>query len=268
VIGAASVTGAGPQRRAELAVVSYGVCIAVAATDAAALARLAEHLPPGRRVPSSRAVQRAYALDCRDGIGRLDVDDRTVAEGAVADLVRIFASDVQLYVAEMAPHHVFVHAGAVGWGGRAIVVPGRSLSGKTTLVAELIRAGATYYSDEYAILDDHGRVHPYARTLSIRDGGPRPSGQRTVEDLGGRGGSEPLPVGLVVLTEYRADAVWAPRPLSAGQGALGLFANTVSARRRPAAALSALRHAVEHATVLGGVRGDAGVTATAVLQVL
>jgi hypothetical protein len=34
-----------------------------------------------------------------------------------------------------------------------------SYSGKTTLVSELIRAGATYYSDEYAVIDERGRVH-------------------------------------------------------------------------------------------------------------
>ena len=43
----------------------------------------------------------------------------------------------------------------VTWGrGRAIVIPGRTFSGKSTLVAELVRAGATYYSDEYAVEDE------------------------------------------------------------------------------------------------------------------
>ena len=56
---------------------------------------------------------------------------------------------------------VFVHAGVVGWKGHAIVIPGRSRSGKTTLVAELVKAGAEYYSDEFAVLDAEGRVHPF-----------------------------------------------------------------------------------------------------------
>jgi hypothetical protein len=30
-------------------------------------------------------------------------------------------------------------------------------------VAELVRAGATYYSDEFAVLDSRGRVHPFPR---------------------------------------------------------------------------------------------------------
>jgi len=79
-----------------------------------------------------------------------------------------FETDLQLYVAEMAPRRLFVHAGVVGWRGQAIIIPGRTFTGKTTLVAALVKAGATYYSDEYAVLDVRGRVHPYARPLGIR----------------------------------------------------------------------------------------------------
>ena len=44
--------------------------------------------------------------------------------------LRAFEANVQLYVAEMSPEHVFVHAGVVSWRGRAILLPGRSFSGK------------------------------------------------------------------------------------------------------------------------------------------
>ena len=72
-------------------------------------------------------------------------------------------------IAEVARNRVFVHAGVVGWKGRAIVIPGRSYSGKSTLVSELIRAGAAYYSDEYAVFDSRGRVYPFAKPLEMRD---------------------------------------------------------------------------------------------------
>jgi hypothetical protein len=62
-----------------------------------------------------------------------------------------FENHLQLWVAEGAPRHAFVHAGVVGWRGRAMVIPRSSHSGKSTLAAALIRAGATYYSDEYAV---------------------------------------------------------------------------------------------------------------------
>src|SRR5262249_36246454 len=83
--------------------------------------------------------------------------------------LRTFEADVQLHVAEMAPERVFVHAGVVAYQGRGILLPGRSFAGKSTLVRELVQAGAQYYSDEYAVLDADGAVHPYPRPLSIRN---------------------------------------------------------------------------------------------------
>ena len=57
-----------------------------------------------------------------------------------------------------------MHAGAVAWRDRGIVIPGRSHSGKTTLVRALVEA-ARYYSDEFAVLDPQGRLHPYPLPL-------------------------------------------------------------------------------------------------------
>jgi hypothetical protein len=74
--------------------------------------------------------------------------------------------------------------------------------------------------------------------------------------LGGRAGVAPLPVGCVVVTEYRPGAQWRPRLLTPGETVLALLANTVPARRRPKAALVTLGAAVSHATALKGVRGE------------
>src|SRR5262249_57961124 len=78
--------------------------------------------------------------------------------------------------------------------GLAIVVPGRSHTGKSTLVAELVRRGATYWSDEFAVLDDAGRVHPYRRPLVPRGLTAPPPDLRLVR----ADPPEPLPIGLVV----------------------------------------------------------------------
>ncbi len=69
-----------------------------------------------------------------------------------------------------------------------------SFSGKTTLVRALVDAGAVYYSDEFAALDETGRVIPYARRLTF----VAPTRAQTiysVEQLGGVAGVEPLRVG-------------------------------------------------------------------------
>jgi hypothetical protein len=146
----------------------------------------------------------------------------------------------------------------VGWRGQAILVPGTSFSGKTTLVAELVRAGAVYYSDEYAVLDEKGRVHPFAKPLSIRE--PNNGGRQTdypIEAFTGNKGVKPLAVGLVLLTEYNPTASWRPRSVSPGKAVLALMAHTVTARNRPEATLQTLRHVVSGATVLRGRRGEA-----------
>ncbi len=84
-------------------------------------------------------------------------------------VMRALESDLQITVALNAKNRLFVHAGVVGWRSQAILIPGRTFSGKSTLVEALVRAGATYYSDEFAVLDSKGRVHPYTRPLSLRE---------------------------------------------------------------------------------------------------
>ena len=184
------------------------------------------------------------------------------------DLLERFESCVQLYVAEHAPRRVFVHAGVVGWRGRAIVIPGRSRSGKTTLVAELVRAGAVYYSDEYAVFDGEGRVHPYARPLAVREGGSLRQTRRPAEAFGGCAGTGPLPVGLLVASLYERGARWRPRPLSPGEAVLEMLSNTVPARRSPGRALAALSCAAGTAAALAGSRGEAVRAAEAILKSL
>jgi hypothetical protein len=156
----------------------------------------------------------------------------------------------------------------VGWNDKAILIPGRSMSGKTTLVAELVRAGATYYSDEFAVLDERGRVHPFPKPLAMREGNSLKQTNYEVEHFGGSTGVKPLPVALVVVCRYGSRASWQPRRLTAGEGMLALLDNTVSARREPEQAMTALREVVLRAPVLKGVRGEASETAEMVLRSL
>lgn len=247
---------------------SYGVRAGIRVNRKGTLDRILPYLPPGWKESHSRNVDRLYSFVISDETHRgkrrrlnaLYVDENRLAGmPKLEQAIDAFESNLQLFVAETAPRRVFVHAGVVGLGGRAIVIPGRSFSGKTSLVAALVKAGAIYYSDEYAVLDERGRVHHYARPLSIRQNGylEKPKKYR-VEALGGRSGVKPLPVGMVVVSRYEAGARWRPRRLSEGEGALELMANTVSARRQPEAMLEAIRGVVSLAPVLKGTRGEAG----------
>jgi hypothetical protein len=254
---------------------SYGVRIGIRSNDACALDRVCHHLPSEWETMSSSFVDRVYSIliggrGVRANVRRLNLlygDHVQLARSLDLDSVfETLESDLRLFVAELARHRVFVHAGVVGWKGRAIVIPGRSYSGKSTLVAELVRAGATYYSDEYAVLDSRGWVHPFAKPLELREEGEFRQTKFTAAELGGQSGTKPLPVGLVLMTQFKNGAQWRPRKLTAGKGVLEMLFNTVSARRNPERALATLQRVAAQADVLKGVRGDARRVAAAVLE--
>ena len=257
---------------------SYGVRVGVRVNSPEALALVQDYFPPGWKPTRSPVVERLYSLILGQGDGaarggrRFSLFYRDLARLArtkdLEEALALFESDLHLHVATEARRRVFVHAGVVGWKGRALLVPGRSLSGKTTLVAELVRAGATYYSDEYAVLDARGRVHPYPRPLQIRARETGRQSRHAVETLGGRAGRGPLPIGLVVLAHFRPGAKWRPRELSAGRGVLELLSQTVSARNRPERAFSALQQVATRALILKGARGEAAELAGRLLRTL
>ncbi len=261
-----------------MAATAYGVRFGVRVSEEGALRLLTERLPPGWRRASSTSVDRIFSLVVGgEGHGRglrrlslLYAEASCVARSRdLEHALERFESALQLYVAEHSPRRVFVHAGVVGWRGRAVVIPGRSMSGKTTLVSELVRAGAVYYSDEYAVFDSRGLVHPYARPLAVREGGGPRQTRRPVESFGGHAGRGALAVGLVLASRYERGARWRPRPLSAGEAVLEMLSHTVPARAGPRRALSALSKAAAAASVaLAGERGEAARVAGAILGML
>jgi len=227
----------------------------------------AEHLPFGWRSVTDRepvalvSIQYKLFTDASSEAPptwRLHAGPNPVAEvRSVAEAGRALTAHAELFIAEHAPDHLFVHAGAVGWKGHAIVMPGASFAGKTTLVQAWLEAGATYYSDEFAVLDRAGRIHPYARPLSVRDESTGATRRVPIESLGATSGTTPLPVGLVLVTSYRAGARWRPRPLTPAPALLALMGHTVAARGNPAHSMPILKRAVSGSIARVGVRGEA-----------
>jgi hypothetical protein len=255
---------------------AHGVRVGVRATDASVLDAIEARLPTGWKRRRSPNVDHLASLVVGDrerlgSIRRLHL----VYSGAVRafrttqleDALAFLEHHLEEFVAQMSPRRIFVHAGVVSWKGRAIVIPGASHSGKTSLVAALLAAGATYYSDEYAVLDERGRVHPYPRPLRIRDADDL--GRRvTASEIGARSGRGPLPVGLVASTRYEPGARWRPRRLSHGEATLELLSHTVPARFRPRQALRVLEAAARRASALKGRRGEATEVASSLLEAM
>jgi hypothetical protein len=207
---------------------------------------------------ASRGLRRYYLL--YEGASRVV---RTLDRDELLDRL---ASTIRLIVAERTSECLFVHAGVVGWGGRAILIPGATFTGKTSLVTELIRAGATYYSDDCALLDQQGLVHPYPGALSIREQATARQTRRTPEEMGAAVGGEPLPVGVVAFLHYARGATWRPRPLSPARALLALLGHTSGVQARPLAAMEILKRAIRRATVVAGARGEAAATAKLLLH--
>lgn len=67
--------------------------------------------------------------------------------------------------------YYLIHAGVVAHDNKAILLPGRSGGGKTTLIAGLLKNGFRYLTDEIGIIDPHTlRVYPFPKPLNMKIG--------------------------------------------------------------------------------------------------
>jgi len=253
---------------------AYGVRIGIRVNNAEILEQVERRLPAGWKPTKSPVVDNLYSIVAPRATGRANVRRYNLLYEGIARLARTtdlddalseLEIDMHSYVASASRQRMFLHAGVVGWRGKAIVIPGKNFSGKTNLVTALLRAGATYYSDEFAVFDSRGRVHPYPWPLDTREGAAPPR-ECPVERLGSQAGDKPLPVGLVLLSQYREGAKWRPQRVSQGHAALAMLANLKSMRHTPEVMLPMLGQVLSGATVLKGVRGEASEVVDAILS--
>jgi hypothetical protein len=247
-----------------LCIEAYGVRIGIESGLPGFVGEVVERL--GLLLPNGFArrpfAEAAHVFEVRrdaDGVYLLYKNGEKITYGASKEVfLRYLDSLLRLTVAEYAEGKVFIHAGVVAWKGRAIVVPASSFQGKTTLVAELTKLGAVYYSDEYAVLDEDGLVHPFPKTLSVRGIiDDRQQVELPVEHFGGVSGTGPLPVGMILLTEFKPGARWRPRVLSGGQGVMEMLSHTIPIRYNPNFSLKVLNKTVNRAIIVKSKRGDA-----------
>jgi len=247
---------------------SYGVELGVRSTETEVLHMLRDRLPYESVPTNSSEVDRMFSVlptadaPSEQGAFHLYCDHVLLEQKITFDnLVEKLRGIASVTIAELSTQKLFIHSGVVGWQGKGILVPGLSHSGKSTLVAELVKRGAIYYSDEFALLDEEGYVSPYAKPLSLRD--PKSHQQHDVplESIAGKQGFEKLPVGLVVISNFEKGADWKPSTVSPGVGLLHLLESTHSAQRDPARAMRVIKKATNNARVIMGTRGEAEQTA-------
>ncbi len=243
---------------------AYGATIEVVASDASLLEALVSALPRGWRL-TDEATDR-WRFEARREPGGLVVVNGAGIEADVRDVGGAQAAlreELRRFVGLHSPEWIFVHAGSVAYGDRVIVLPGSSYAGKSTLVEALVRAGAEFYSDEYAIFNLSGRVVQYREPLILRtqDG-------RTESETAAEGPDRPLPVGIVALTGYKPGATWAPREVSTAEGIVALLQHAGGVRSRPDTAVRVFRKALTGVRLLAGERGEADETARLLLDAL
>lgn len=243
---------------------SYGVRIGVEANQEGILKKvkkiLSVELPERHKLVENKFINHIFSLShTKNGGYRLDKNGENVFSGvSESDITRYVGREIRITVAEFARKKVFLHAGAVGYKDRAIIIPASSFSGKTTLVAELIKKGALYYSDEYAVLDEEGLVQPFPKMLSVRGIIDEYTQlDFPAESFGGKAGEEPLPVGLVLISKYEKNAKWSIELLSAGQGIMEMLNHTVPIRYKPKFALEVLNRVAMRAIFAKTKRGEA-----------
>ena len=75
-------------------------------------------------------------------------------------------------LATRAHRYLLLHAAIVERHGRALLLPGASGAGKTTLCALLVARGWRLFSDEFAVIDPRGgHCRPVPRALSLKNDG-------------------------------------------------------------------------------------------------
>lgn len=190
--------------------------------------------------------------------------------GSESELFHLLRTLVRVTVAANTREKLFIHAGAVGWNGRGLILPAQSFAGKTSLVLELCRLGATYYSDEYAVIDDQGHLHPFPKDLSIRGpGGRHDRRDAEISEFGGILAEQPLPTSLILFSSFEEGRrSWSPSQITAGEALLRLVPHMIAFPKDPEFCLRIGGILVEKSARFEALRGDVKEFAPRILELL
>ena len=169
-----------------------------------------------------------------------------------AELLWLLDGDLAVEIQTRRCDLYFVHAAVLEWGGRAFMLVAESGAGKSVTAWAMLHESFGYLSDEVAPVDLDGiTVHPYPRALCLKDdpgshavpaGASRTATSIHVStsDLPARVWLEPLGLAGMFFLHYEPRAP-APslRPISPGEGAARLYANTLNALAHPGSGLEA-----------------------------
>jgi hypothetical protein len=214
-------------------------------------ARFATGLLPQLSQQSLEEPDCTFRLQARDGTLALEQDGLQLIEGQnPAVVAQVLQGRLHELIGSRAPVPLSLKGGAVGWQGRAWLFPAEPLTGTTRMVEELVRLGATRYSDRLIVFEESLQVVPY-------QGDPGADLQ-----------APPLPVAGIARITYRTGEGLDLQPQTAGQTTLHLLPLATSAQAEVGAVMRMLSQIAVSARCFQGWRGETGSSCPNLLELL
>ena len=146
-----------------------GVPVRIACSDDAHRERLTLCYSRSTATRLDRPLSASLTADGDGWLIRVEGREDRREEGWI-EAVRGFNHELMHGVMLEAMAYYYVHAAVVSFGERAVVLPGLSQAGKSTLALALIQRGAHFLSDELLAYDPEAeRAVAFPRALKIRD---------------------------------------------------------------------------------------------------
>jgi len=108
-----------------------------------------------------------FSINSSDGLIKLSLAGALLWQGKDAGEV-VAAFEYELYnmvVGALYPALISLHASTVRTGDACVTCAGISGAGKSSLCTEALLQGASYFSDEFTLLDETGCITPFPRPL-------------------------------------------------------------------------------------------------------
>jgi hypothetical protein len=112
-----------------------------------------------------------HGVNCEDRYELHYQGERLLSGSSAATLFHYLLWDINSRVISESNRYLLVHAAGAELDGQGVVMPASMDSGKTTLVAGLIRAGLRYLTDEAVAIDPTTlQIQPFPKPLNIDQG--------------------------------------------------------------------------------------------------
>lgn len=213
--------------------------------------RFAAELLPQPSQQSLEEPDCTFRLQTQDHTLALEQDGLQLIAGQnPAVVAQVLRGRLHELIGSRAPVPLSLKGGAVGWQGRAWLFPAEPLTGTTRMVEELVRLGATRYSDRLIVFEESLQVVPY-------QGDPGADLQ-----------APPLPVAGIARITYRAGEGLELQPQTAGQTTLHLLPLASSGQAEVGEVMRMLSQVCVSARCFQGWRGETESSCPKLLKLL